>query len=1247
MSIPKPIVQTITVCCVLAAWLVWASVPALAGSGFAAPTTCSPPGGFAGPVGVAVDDSSNIATKGDFYVVDGGHHAIDQFTAACELLTIVEIPGVMLGQLTVQNYPSLTEGDIYVAGQSNGTIYQFGPGLTGETELIKGLSEPTDVTVDEKGDILISELAGGEGKILEFNAAGEPINAEGKSDANNTIIQALSEPQGLAINQTGTELYVATGSGTIKYTGSSKGYTPAAELIDQASSLAVTIAPSGDVYVDQDERNIGEVEQYAPTGGALLNKFGALILSRGPHGVAVNEESHDVYVADQFKNIFEEEAQSSIYIFEEGATPEVPQTGVASEIHGFTALLHGELKPGGNNTGYYFEYHTGTSCEGGLRTTPGIATEGTVQSEAVKLQPHIEYSFCLVATNKYGSTVGPLSSFETEIVAPGIEDETIATVGVHSATAHADVNSENLSSRYYVEYGTGGTFATNPDKTPEVNAGKGAIPEVVSAQLTDLEQNTEYHFRIVATNTDGNTSLGPEVSFTTLPTGTAELSDNRVYEMVTPREDGNSDVMKPEMEDSDSSEYRNGIPTWDPFQVAPDGSAITYPVLAISGANGTQNSVAGDQYLAERFPAGGWAQASIQPTGYARSIYEGFSSDLSTGILHSGNTGEAEILPALTPEAPGEGYDLLYSRTNSSGVYRAFVTRAMPLNRNAGSSGSDGLVRDGYASGAAKFPIFAGSTADFGHVFFEVNDSLLAGEGPQPRELEHDVKTEIAEGKNSDYLYDQATSGLSVIDVSPEGGVVPNATFGAGSFNENTLDPPDFSHVISSDGSRVYWTALSSGVVYVREDPNSVSARTVQVSAHAARYWTASADGRYALYTEGKGRQSELYRFDASGENGAGRRELLTATSAGVLGVLGASEDGEIVYFAAEGVLAGANGQGADPVEGRPNLYLLRHGGAPVFVATLSEQDGMSVPPYQGSGGPEDWGDWQPGFGQRTSRVTGDGGGVVFMSNQSLGVVGYPHGYPSNGLDEVYVYEDASNRLYCASCGSTGESLSGGKGAAAFLPVDWNDTYLFQWISEDGNRVFFDTSEPLVAQDTNGAQDVYEWEREGHGSCTRGAGNTGGCVFLLSGGTSRANSWFVGASANGSDVFIVTRAQLVAEDENDIFYLYDARENGVKPVSTPVCIGTGCQGVPAPPPTFAIPPSVTYEGIGNFLNQAPVTVKPKVKTEDRAQKLASALDACEKQRSSKRRASCETKAKKRYGAAKKSRKGKGGRGRHV
>ena len=397
---------------------------------------------------------------------------------------------------------------------------------------------------------------------------------------------------------------------------------------------------------------------------------------------------------------------------------------------------------------------------------------------------------------------------------------------------------------------------------------------------------------------------------------------------------------------------------------------------------------------------------------------------------------------------------------------------------------------------------------------------------------------------------------------------------------------------------------------------------TVQVSAGEAQYWASAADGRYAFYSEGEG----LYRFNAEPEAGYGSRETVTGPGTGVLGVLGVSEDGEDVYFVAKGVLSGASSEGVEPTEGEPNLYLSRGSEAPVFIATLSGSDGTEVEPfferYKG-----EVGDWQPGLGHRTDRVTGVGGSVVFMSSRSLSAIGYPHGYPANGNEEVYVYEAGSNSLYCASCGSTRG------GASGYLPISWGDNTLPQWISEDGNRVFFDSSTSLVPQDTNGKQDVYEWEREGSGTCIDGSGVNGGCVFVLSGGTSKADSWLIGAGTNGNDVFIATRAQLAPEDQNDAFDLYDVRVDGVKPISPPSCTGTGCQGVPSPPPTFATPSSVTFNGVGNFPPLAIVTVKAKAKSLSPAQKLAGALKACRKKSESKRR-SCEVQARRRYGQSK-------------
>ncbi len=90
-----------------------------------------------------------------------------------------------------------------------------------------------------------------------------------------------------------------------------------------------------------------------------------------------------------------------------------------------------------------------------------------------------------------------------------------------------DVNPENFATRYYFEYGTSSTFATEPEKTKEVSIGEGGTAEAVSVHLTDLAPDTEYHFRVVAVNADNDKSLGPEVSFTTQPSGAGALPDGQ------------------------------------------------------------------------------------------------------------------------------------------------------------------------------------------------------------------------------------------------------------------------------------------------------------------------------------------------------------------------------------------------------------------------------------------------------------------------------------------------------------------------------------------------------------------------------------------------------------------------------------------------------------------------------------------------------------------------------------------------
>ena len=125
-------------------------------------------------------------------------------------------------------------------------------------------------------------------------------------------------------------------------------------------------------------------------------------------------------------------------------------------------------------------------------------------------------------------------------------------------------------------------------------------------------------------------------------------------------------------------------------------------------------------------------------------------------------------------------------------------------------------------------------------------------------------------------------------------------------------------------------------------------------------------------------------------------------------------------------------------------------------------------------------------------------------------------------------------------------------------------------MSADGSRIFFDTPDSLVAQDTNGVRDVYEWDN--------------GKIYMLSSGTSVRDSLILDSSPSGNDVFFATTDGLVAGDTDGAYDVYDARvpRPGDVPLASAVpCQGDVCQGPPRVPSLLGTSPSETFSGPGN------------------------------------------------------------------
>jgi hypothetical protein len=268
------------------------------------------------------------------------------------------------------------------------------------------------------------------------------------------------------------------------------------------------------------------------------------------------------------------------------------------------------------------------------------------------------------------------------------------------------------------------------------------------------------------------------------------------------------------------------------------------------------------------------------------------------------------------------------------------------------------------------------------------------------------------------------------------------------------------------------------------------------------------------------------------------------------------------------------------------------------------------------------------------SEVSPDGRWLTFMSEEEL--TGYDnHDALSARPDvEVYLYDAVSNRLVCTSCNPTGARPVGfeyeGLSAQAILTAQnelaagslnfatpegrprWVAANLPPWTSgphangvprslyqprflADSGRLFFDSRDALVPQDVNGAEDVYEWEPPGVGGCTTASAGfserSGGCVSLISSGSSSEESAFMDASETGGDVFFITLSKLTSQDVDSALDVYDAHECTVAvpcvaPAASlpPACsTGDGCKAAPTPQPSiFGAPSSATFSGAGNL-----------------------------------------------------------------
>jgi DNA-binding beta-propeller fold protein YncE len=200
------------------------------------------------------------------------------------------------------------------------------------------------------------------------------------------------------------------------------------------------------------------------------------------------------------------------------------------------------------------------------------------------------------------------------------------------------------------------------------------------------------------------------------------------------------------------------------------------------------------------------------------------------------------------------------------------------------------------------------------------------------------------------------------------------------------------------------------------------------------------------------------------------------------------------------------------------------------------------------------------------TRSTPDGDVVLFQSHAQL------TDYDNEGQGQVYRYDTGAEEILCVSCPAGGAPSSAdamlqqGPGGGQIWP-----TTLIPNVTDDGQQAIFESPDRLLPEDANEVTDVYQWRAQGSGNCKR----AGGCLALLSSGQGESNSTLFSMSADAHDVFFLTREKLVAQDVPGSPSIYDARVQGGipdPPLPAP-CQGDACQGQGTPAPSLSTPAS--------------------------------------------------------------------------
>lgn len=1096
-------------------------------------------------------ETCGVDVAGNGEVWGGNYNAqkIFKYTAA----------GTPNGSITI-GYPickfviDRATGDVFVPTYGGGPMYKF--------TASSGYSEKIQFPEAGAGEPGLA-VNGAEGKLYVGNGSSSvKVYSTETGGLIETVELGEGGGNGLAVDEGNDTLFATVGSGS---TGKIK------EWLGGITPKAITGEPVGNSEVSgtANPNGVGPItECYFEYGLATSSSFEHKQNCAEPTPIATEETVHA-----NFPGLVGEETYKYRLVVSNGQphgtnrgaaktiTPHNVKgllTQPATEVTQESAVLNATFEGNGEDTHYYFEWGQTTNYGHKTAVPPGEdAGDPTVlthlSTEITGLIPGVTYHFRVVAENGIGQSKASDKSFKTTEL-PAIDSATAVHVTENSAEIDATINPHEFETEYFVEYG------------PTIDYGQIApIPygvlapantdQSVAIQLTGLS-GVPYHFRVVAHSRWG-TVRTEDQSFNFYPqvcpnsrvreqNESQYLPDCRSYELVSPEETGNVELLNDEF-------------TPSMYATNPPRFAFYGELGGITGAGEATNS-GGDAYIATRTNTG-WKTHMVGLRGY-----EGQEA----GPLFA-NPGFTKFLdfdePAFFEGQPQPPHRVPYIWDAEGNPIERW-----PVNWESFPGAEE--------SNGAKQP-----SPDLTHYAFSSTNVKFTEDG-------------LTTAPGSAYDYNALTHTTTLISKTASGANIPQEPGNADQKEEAILFPgvtsvpkeygyghmaPPMHPGVSTNGSHILMSTASRFYNHFEEPPSPTTlymrvndAVTYEVSqGHDVNFVAMSPDGTKVFFTsperlnnEDHDNSIDLYMWSEAGNKltlvskagegaeGSGNSDNCTASwieKCGVKAVMGeglsddtiSAEKGEIYFYSPEQL------EGARGVPNQVNLYVYR-GGKPQFVTTLQPTGGENGPITR-------------------MQIAPDGEHAAFLTASKVTT------YNNAGFEEMYSYEPVNRQIVCVSCRPDGK--------APTSDVVASKAGLF--MSNDG-RTFFSTEDALVQTDSNEQADVYEYVEGRPQLITTGTGSSQSKLGGYGGSGNKGQEGLAGVSADGVNVYFSTRDPLVPQNKNGPFLaFYDARTNGgfsYTPPLEPCEAADECHGEGSAAP--ATPSIASESDMGNRGNAA-------------------------------------------------------------